>query len=194
MGCSLGKGSEMKQTKTIFLSIGVGILLVILLVLLGIFLFFKGTTDVDKYGEFETYCGYSELEIFPEKLEETAEDVSYYNLSRDTFLDPTCEIYLKCTYQEQAFEEELSRIKAIEGIREDTENFQYPAYVTMYNFSSSYEYALVLEEEKSIVYVNTQGIYPNWFRGLRFSKEYLPYDFMKDITYTGDPEVNFTIY
>ncbi|MGN0351589.1 MAG: hypothetical protein ACI4ES_08045 [Roseburia sp.] len=184
----------MKQRKTIFLSIGVGLLVVILLIVLVPFLFFKGTTDVDKYGEFETYCGYSELKIFPKELDEEAEEVSYYYWAKDTFLDPTCEIYLKCTYPEQRFEEEVARVKGITGIREDTEHFQYPAYVAMYNFSSSYEYALVLEEEKSIVYVNTQGIYPNWFLGLRFPKEYLPEDFMEDITYTGNPEVNFTIY
>lgn len=184
----------MKQKKNIFLLIGVGVLVAVVLIFGVFFLFFKGTTNVDKYGNFETYCGYSELEVFPKELDEKAEEVSYYYWAKDTFLDPTCEIYLKCTYPEPIFKVELSRIKGIAGIREDTEHFQYPAYVTVYNFSSSYEYALVLEEEKSIVYVNTQGIYPNWFGGLRFPKEYLPDDFMEDTTYTGDPEVNFTIY
>lgn len=183
----------MKRTKTIFLSIGAGILILLLLVVLVPFIFFMGTTDVDKYGEFEAYCGYSKLQIFPKELDKDAENISYYYWAKNTFLDPTCEIYLKCAYSDPAFAEEVSRIKEIGGIREDTEHFEYPAYVTMYNFSSSYEYALVLEEEKSIAYINTQGIYPNWFLGLRFPKEYLPDDFMEDITYTGDPEVNFTI-
>lgn len=183
----------MKQKKTIFLSIGVGILAVVLLIVLVPFFFFKGSTNVDKYGEFNSYCGYSKLLIFPKELDEDAKDVSYYYLAKDTFMDPTCEIYLKCTYPEQEFTKEVLRLKEIAGIREDKEHFDYPAYVTMYNFSSSYEYALVMEEEKSIVYVNTQGIYPNWFLGLRFPKEYLPDNFMDDITYTGNPEDNFTI-
>ena len=184
----------MSKKKIIILAIAAGILIVILLLVLVPFFLFKGLTNVDKYGEFSSYCGYSKLSIFPKELDGNAKDVSYYYLTMDTFMDPTCEVYLKCTYPEQEFEEELSRLKEITGIREDNDHFNYPAYVTMYNFSSSYEYALVIEEEKSIVYVSTQGIYPNWFLGLRFSKEYLPDDFMDDITYTGDSKVNFSIY
>ena len=64
----------------------------------------------------------------------------------------------------------------------------------MYNYSSCYEYALLLEDEKSIAYINTQGIYGNPLLGLRFDKEYLSEDFMKNIEYTGDSRINFSIY
>ena len=156
-------------------------------------IFFHGERDVDKYGEFENYLGYSGLAIFPKDV--PSENIeSYYYLNRDMPLDPMCEIYVKCTYNEEEYEKEVERLKKIPNIRFDEERFNYDAYVSMYNYSSCYEYALLLEDEKSIAYINTQGIYGNPLLGLRFDKEYLPEDFMKNIEYTGDRRINFSIY
>lgn len=74
----------------------------------------------------------------------------------------------------------MERLKSIPNIKFDEENFNYDAYVIMFNFSSCYEYALLLENEQSIVYINTQGIYGNQLLGLHFDKKYLPKNFMKE--------------
>ena len=181
-----------KTKKTVFIIAGC-ILITLLLALVIWSLMFLGTTDIKKYGQFENYNGYSKLEIFPEEIPEDAQDVSYYYLNRDTFMDPTCEVYLKCTYSEETYKDELERLKAISGIKEDAEHFMSTTYVSVYNFSSSYEYALPIEAENTIVYISTQGIYPSKLLGLKFDKKYLPNDFMKDTTYVGDSR-NFSIY
>lgn len=183
----------MKKTlKILGILIGIGMAL-ILVVIISLFLFFNGEKDIDNYGKFDNYLGYSKLSIFPKDV--PSENIqSYFYLNRDMPLDPICEIYLKCTYSADEYNSEVERLKNIYNIKYDEENFNYNAYVSMYNFSSCYEYALLLEEEKTIVYINTQGIYGNWLFGLRFEKKYLPESFMKDIEYTGDREKNFTIY
>lgn len=181
---------KLLKISRIFLGIGIAY---IVIVTISLFLFFSGEKDIDNYGRFENYLGYSELAIFPKDV--SSENIqSYFYLNRDMPLDPICEIYLKCTYSAEVYNSEVERLKNIPNIRYDEENFNYNAYVSMYNFSSCYEYALLLEEEKTIVYINTQGIYANPLLGLRFDKKYLPEDFMKDIEYTGDREKNFTIY
>ncbi len=71
------------------------------------------------------------------------------------------------------------------------ERFEYPAYVAMYNWSSSYEYAIVMDESKEIVYVFVQGIRKS---KIKFDSIFLPEDYMEDITYRGDSYENFSIY
>lgn len=182
-----------KRKKNVIYLVFCIICLVSLALVLARAIFFHGETDVKKYGEFKNYKGYSKLAIFPENLERS-ENAEYYYLSRDTLFDPTCEIFLKCTYNEENFQNEVTRLSSIPQIKHEEEHFNYPAYVTMYNFSSTYEYALILEDSKEIIYINTQGIYPYRVLGLYFDKEYLPDDFMEDIAYTGDSKDNFTIY
>lgn len=119
-----------------------------------LFLFFGGEKDVENYGKFENYLGYSELVIFPKDI--TTDNIqSYFYFNRDMPLDPICEIYLKCTYNLEEYDFEVERLKSIPNIKFDEENFNYDAYVSMFNFSSCYEYALLLEDEQSIVYINT---------------------------------------
>lgn len=181
-----------KILKIIGIAIGVGSILILSGVVFS-FLLFHGEQNINNYGKFENYLGYSELAIFPKDVE-TENIQSYFYLNRDMPLDPMCEIYLKCTYNLEEYEKEVERLSKIPNIKFDEENFNYDAYVTMYNFSSCYEYALILEEEKSIVYINTQGIYGHYLLGLRFDKVHLPKKFMENIEYTGDREKNFTIY
>lgn len=185
-----------KKLKTAGIVISVIVAIVILLIAGGflfLHLFFSGESDSNNYGKFENYLGYSELVIFPKDVSQENIE-SYFYLNRDMIFDPICEIYLKCQYNAEEYASEVERLKEIPNIRYDQENFNYSAYVTMYNYSSVYEYALLLEEENTIVYINTQGIQANPILGLKFDKEYLPHDFMKDTEYTGDMEKNFTIY
>lgn len=98
----------------------------------------------------------------------------------NTFMDPTCQIYLSCTYDTETYQKEVERLSqinyemngAIKSIKYEEDIFAYPAYVSMYQWESCYEYALVDAEEQKIVYVFLQGI-PEWM--LAFDEEYSPY-------------------
>lgn len=157
------------------------------------------TTSIAKYGEFENFSGYSQLEVFPEKISEEVKEASYYYYNRDTIFDPTCQIYLKCEYIEPDYLEEIERLEKISveyngdknEIIYDLERFEYPAYVAMYNWSSSYEYAVVMDDVNTIVYVYVQDIRK---RKIKFDVNLLPGDYMEDTTYGGDSYENFSIY
>lgn len=145
------------------------------------------TSDINNYGYFYNFKGYSNLYIFPTTIPQAARIDSYYYYQRDTFLDPTCQIYLEYSLSKEAYDTEVLRLSKIVETYEnenfkgkenkivyDTENFKYPAYVTIFNSNHCYEYALLNEEEHKIIYVFTQYIGLN---KVKFDKKYLPKDF-----------------
>lgn len=145
------------------------------------------TSDIKDYGAFKDFKGYSNLYIFPTKMPESARIDSYYYYQRDTFLDPTCQIYLEYSLSKADFDAEVLRLSEISeryenehfknrvnSIVYDTKNFMYPAYVTIFNNNHCYEYALVNKEEHKIICVFTQFIGLN---NVKFDKKYLPIDF-----------------
>ncbi len=148
------------------------------------------TSDIKDYGVFEDFKGYSNLYIFPIKMPESAQIDSYYYYQRDTFLDPTCQIYLEYSLSKEDFDAEVLRISKItewnNSIVYDTENFLYPAYVTIFNNDHCYEYTLIDEEEHKIICVFTQFIESN---RVKFDKKYLPKNFEHDKSSEG-----FNIY
>ncbi len=78
---------------------------------ISLFFFFNGEKDIDNYGKFDNYLGYSKLAIFPEDV--PSENIqSYFHLNRDMPLDPICEAYLKCTYSAED-NSEVERLKNI---------------------------------------------------------------------------------
>lgn len=144
------------------------------------------TSDIKDYGTFKDFKGYSNLYIFPTQMPDSARIESYYYYYRDTFLDPTCQIYLEYSLSKADFDAEVLRLSKIsEGyenenykdiknnIVHDTKNFIYPAYVTIFNKNNCYEYALLNEEECKIICVFTQFIKYN---DVKFDKRYLPID------------------
>ncbi len=155
------------------------ILVVLLFVLL--YKFFIGSvtirTNSEDYSNFEGFLGYSNLEVFPSNPNEISEVSDYYYSCIDTFMDPTCKIYMTCSFSNnEMFERECSRLSQLTVKKESEINkirysetlFKYPAYVAMYDWSSCYEYALILEEENKIVYVFLQG------SSQKVDKEYMP--------------------
>lgn len=82
----------------------------------------------------------------------------------------------------ETFEEECSRLSQITVEKDSQINevqhsetlFKYPAYIAMYDWSSCYEYALILEEENKIVYVFLQG------NSQRVDKDYMPLNMNND--------------
>ena len=186
---------KIKKRNTIFASIGIvaGILFVIIvirvLLVAGVIIFavqdgrkdFYTSTNIDDYGVFEEFNGYSKLDIFPKQLSDNMEVYKYSYYYADTFLDPTAQIYLECSYEEDAYSKEIERLEGIQEEYEgriqpivyDTDSFSYPAYVTIDADNHCYEYALLIEEGK-IAYVFLQFIKEE---DIVFPAEYLPKEY-----------------
>lgn len=184
---------EKKSKRIVFIT--VGIIAVFLFGISSLYLFLYGgsptkISDINKYGFFEDFKGYSNLYTFPTKIPNSGQVDDYYYYQRDTLFDPTCQIFLEYSLSEEDFEAEVSRLSKItvrfenerykdivNKIVYDTEHFRYPAYVTIYNNNYCYEYALLNKEENKIICVFTQFIKTN---DITFDKKYLPVGFGDD--------------
>jgi hypothetical protein len=141
---------------------------------------FSGHIEKEKEGR-KSY-----LYIFPKELPDSAEIKNYYYYSDNKGLfDNTYQIYLECTLSKDDYNKEVKRLSELKmtyrgevnEVKYDTENFEYPAYVTIYADDYSYEYALIDDENNRIIYIYTWFIYPD---DVEFSKEYLPKEFMEN--------------
>ena len=186
---------KIKKRNTISASIGIvaGILFVIIvirvLLVAGVIIFAVKdgrkdcytSTNIDDYGVFEEFNGYSKLDIFPKQLSDNMEVYKYSYYYADTFLDPTAQIYLECSYEEDEYSKEIERLEGIQEEYEgriqpivyDTDSFSYPAYVTIDADNHCYEYALLIGEGK-IAYVFLQFIKEE---DIVFPAEYLPKEY-----------------
>lgn len=186
---------KIKKRNTIFASIGivVGIFFIIIVIkvmlVVGVISFAVQdgwkhsyiSTDINDYGVFEEFNGYSKLDIFPKQLNNNMEVYKYSYYYADTFLDPTAQIYLECSYEEDDYLKEIERLEGIQeeyagriqSIAYDTDSFSYPAYVTIDADNHCYEYALLIGERK-IAYVFLQFIKEE---DIVFPVEYLPKEY-----------------
>lgn len=139
------------------------------------------TADVEKYREFDEYYGISKLYLFPNaslKKNEEAKIHKYLYNCKGSKVFQTCQIFLECEYSWEAYEKEKKRLTEVADSETKlqakyTENdFPYPAVYAMKGNESCYEYVLLLEEEKKMIYIYLQGSIDR--RELLFSKEYLP--------------------
>ncbi len=122
---------------------------------------------------------------YKENLIQERQETEFYSYYRDTFGSPTVQTYLKCTYNEQSYAEEIKRLENTSKIygdekkvllRDDSKKYQYPAYIAVENAAHKYEYAL-LTGEKEITYIFTDYIE---IENVKFSKDYLPNDYMTE--------------
>lgn len=151
-------------------------------------------TNPEDYGKFEDLRGYSSLDIFPENISPSIIDEYYYSY-QNTLFDPTCQIYLSCSFDKPEYEAELKRLSqisksyngTIQKILYDTENYNYPAYVTINANNHCYEYALLTGENK-ITYIFLDFINE---KNLKFDTKYLPKNFENEKT---DKKNGYTIY
>lgn len=130
--------------------------------------FFNGdsysSTDTGEYIQFDGFRGKRSLSIFPKTIEE-AEVIDYRYQYMNTLFDPAARIYLECRYDEEAYQAEIARLQGIKAEHDgkvqtvlyDTENFDYPAYVTINGNDHCYEYALLLGEGR-IAYIHMEYI------------------------------------
>ncbi|MCM1539735.1 MAG: zf-HC2 domain-containing protein [Blautia sp.] len=183
---------KIRKRNTVIGAIGiaVGILLVVtvirLLLLVGVVVFAvqEGekdsytSTDVSEYMMFAGFRGHSKLDVFPEQATGSMAAQEYYYYYADTFLDPTSQIYLECSYDEETYEKEIRRLKGIQEeydgrvqtVAYDTESFSCPAYVAIDAHDHCYEYALLLGDNR-IAYIFLQFIEEE---EIAFPAEYLP--------------------
>lgn len=111
---------------------------------------------MEDYLRKEDYLGHGQFLIFPEELPKYDDRITYYFYCPDTIFQPTCQIYLKCAYNENDYEKECDRLSNIsviyigqkQNIRFGENSFPLPAYVTTNGWCSCYKYALVLEGAK----------------------------------------------
>lgn len=199
---------QKKGTKIVIGIIGgvlLGLFTVIAIVYLFLLVFFYGgppkvTKKVDAYEE--TMLKYTQCTdtgtvrtgfyVFPDSIPDSAfaQDTQpdFYFSYQDTWDDPTCEVYLKCTYSPEDYEAELKRIQSIEKpyetlnkgiLYDDTGRFNYPAYLAIDHHDYAYEYALDIGDN-SIVYVYTA--YKTKLKKLKqIPEEYLPSDFEESL-------------
>ena len=144
------------------------------------------TNHIEDYGVLEEYYGYSGLKLFPDKnlMEDSGEILEYVYDCSGTKLHQTCQIYLECEYTVEEFDREKARLQQIKDVETDlsviysSDDYEYPAIYAMKNVELCNEYALLLEEEKKIIYIYLQGIVDR--RDLHFEENYLPLDYGQD--------------
>lgn len=143
-------------------------------------------TDFKQYGKWDNQEIQGTLKIFPDSLEGLGAEKYYYKCT-EGILDSKCQIYLQCRMSEEKFESEKDRLSEIsdefedeiQKIMYDTDNFNYPVYVTVYNFDGGYEYALLEEEQNRIYYIHLRFVPA---KDIVFDQELLPkkYDYLSD--------------
>ncbi len=212
-----GKGKKI----AIGIVVGVIAVIFILIVLLCLFIalfFFGGPTQktegADKYEE--TMHKYTQevtgkvhtgFYCFPESIPDSAfadgkEPVFYFSY-RDTWDDPTCEVYLECEYSEEDYEKELERLrgkvpsdadnpKLDEYLKYDeSDRFINPVYIAIEINNHSYEYAMDLGNNK-IAYIYT-SFFNKEDKLKEVPHEYLPDDYDESLSNVGFGE-GFNVY
>lgn len=145
----------------------------------------KKVTDISRYQEIFEWSTWSAFIVFPEEISKEALETEFYAYYRDTMFAPTYQIYYQCNYKEEAFKKEIERLENTRKVygkterkllRDETNKFNYSAYIAVENHSGQYEYALVTGENQ-ITYIATSDIDKD---DVVFDKTYLPIDFMTE--------------
>lgn len=152
--------------------------------------------DVSRYGQYNNFLGYSNLEVFPNKIPNKSNKGynDYYYYCKDTFLDPTCQVYASVNYTETEYNNEVKRLSEItqkldnkiNKIKYYNKGFCYPAYVAVNGNCNCYEYALLVENEHKIIYIFIQNVRKD---EVIFNVNYLPENYLNN-----DQFNDFSIY
>lgn len=202
-----------KSGKTIGTVAGGSVILALLAVAFCIFLVQVLRGDVQEksdrpqdYHQWALPEKYSRLLIFPQTIptDGGAEDdgnVVYCYRYESGYTRPMCQIYLRCTMEEQTYWQEVQRLEALkytdeagqtQSIRYDETSFRCPAYVANAGYDFCYEYALVDEAARTITYVYAMNTIE---QDIKFSKDDLPDYFMEDFTNVSVKGLDrFTMY
>lgn len=134
-------------------------------------------TALSEYGNWYGLFAHSNLAVFPETIPAQASDTEYRFYNNDSILGPSGTVYLKCTYDDAAYQREIERLEQIEGIRKDTEHFCAPAYVAMLKRfeTEEAEYALT-PEQNTIVYLCIAEGWKPWLPDAAYLRKQPPTD------------------
>jgi hypothetical protein len=155
------------------------------------------TENIKDYGVYQghipaeeggLFAQHSQLLVFPERIAEEFKVNKYYYRCSAFGIDNTYQLILDYQLPPDAFEDEIGRLGAlsitykgeVKYVKEDSENFPYPAYVTMFTKHGDYEYALIDESNCRIIAVLStgdiirSGVFED-YRPLRYSMQYEPY-------------------
>ncbi len=159
------------------------------------------TDDIQDYGKWDLSRDYTNLSIFPAEVPASATEVMYRYKYQSGYNRPMCQIYLECKLEQQEFQAEVERLSSLSyttaagqtnSVQYNTTDFSYPAYVTMLGYDFAYEYALVMEQDQTIVYIFTMNTLE---KNVKFEESYLPEDFMADFdNFEVDALDRFTMY
>ena len=210
-----------KFLKGVFIALG--IIVVALIAAFWVFVphFFTGgpakvTEDAAKYEETmrkytqevtgKVHTGFFTFPLaIPQSAFENGADPTFYFSYRDTWDDPTCEVYLKCRYSEEDYEKEIARLrdstydlenagdKASNKLEyEDSSRFLCPVYMAIDCDNHSYEYAMDLGNNE-IAYIYTS--FKSTPASLRMiPKEYLPKDYSESLRHNTFDNGGFNVY
>ena len=117
------------------------------------------TTDLEKYGEWYGLLSHSNLAVFPEQISDSAVNIEYNFYNDDNSIGPSSLVYLKCTYNEEDFKNEVIRLEAINGIRKDENNYNGTAYIALLQKFET-EYALITDNNTIVYLCITEGRNP----------------------------------
>ncbi len=97
-------------------------------------------------------------DLFPKDVTNLSVQDFYFEWELGIVGSADVEMYLAVSYNEQEFNEEISRLKSLADgkVKFDTENFEYPAYVTVLGHDQTSVYALVEQDKLTIHYVMLQ--------------------------------------
>lgn len=107
----------------------------------------------------------SSLAVFPSYETAARGSASYEAIFRRGLFDTDGRIVLECAYGTEDIADEIERLRTLSmtisygdqevtnEVRYDGESYSYPAYITIDGFGSTYEYALVITERRTIVYL-----------------------------------------
>ncbi|MCD7835315.1 MAG: hypothetical protein LUG83_01365, partial [Lachnospiraceae bacterium] len=147
----------------------------------GIRLFYGKTSELKGNTEYSSLTfeePHSPLIVFPDKEIQSVSEDFYYQFSDEIF-SPVCQIYLKKEYTPEQFineskrleSEQLNYVGQTNNLYFDENNFYYDAYVALADWSDRYEYALMLNDENTIIYVYLENMTKE---DLYMSELYLP--------------------
>lgn len=203
----------------IFIALGIGILLLSCLFVWFVSYFLMGgpaevTDDASQYeATMRKYTSevvgtvHTGFFSFPESIPGSAMDNGpvFYFSYQDTWDDPTCEVYLKCTYSDEDYAREIERLKSTVYELEsgdivtrnsleydESTRFIRPAYKAIDCDNHSYEYALDLGENQ-IAYIYTS--FKDTPKDLKaIPPEYLPSDFEESLRGNSYGNGRFNVY
>lgn len=139
--------------------------------------------------------------IFPDNIDNMI-DASYKSSVRTGLFDSDAYFILKATYDQENFEKEVNRLSQItceiksgddtfvSKVKYDENTYNYPAYIASDGYDYVYEYALLDEENASIIYILLS--YPE-YTNLKEYKDYMKKD-SKKYEIGNKPLERFTIY